>query len=139
MEKTLKNITRDSSRPRRSPLAGRNRLHVRNQEPGYQYRIVNANLESDPDRIQNLIDQGYEIVPNGKAGPVGEAKVDNPSAMSSAGDISVGQGTKAIVMRTPMEYFIEDQATKQRENDTNEQRAERNADYGSVKISTDKK
>lgn len=135
MEKQL-NTKRLSNRPKRASLAQRSRLGVRDRDPNYHYRVVNANLESDPDRVQNLIDIGYEIVPSQKTGQVGDAKVDTPSALGSAGQISVGQGTKAIVMRIPREYFDEDQVDKQLENDSLERRAENNADYGSVKITS---
>lgn len=132
MEKTL-NTKRASARPRRAPLVGRNRLALREQDPNYHYRLVNANLESDPDRIQNLIEIGYEVVPQKVVGQTGDKQVDQPSALGSAGQISVGQGTKAVWMRIPREFFEEDQATKQTENDLNERRAEKSADYGSVR------
>lgn len=131
MEKTL-TTKRLSERPKRTPLSGRNRLYIKDRDPNYFYRIVNVNLESDPDRIQNLIDMGYEIVPREKIGTVGDSKVDNPSALGSAGQISVGRGTKAIVMRIPLEWYKEDQAAKQAENDVHESSAKNSADYGSV-------
>jgi hypothetical protein len=133
MEKTL-TTKRLSERPKRTPLAGRNRLFIKDRDPNYFYRIVNVNLESDPDRVQNLIDIGYEIVPREKIGAVGDAKVDNPSALGSAGQISVGRGTKAIVMRIPLEWYKEDQAAKQAENDSHESGAKKSADYGNVEI-----
>jgi hypothetical protein len=134
MEDKQLNTKRLSERPRRSPLDGRNRLTVRDRDPDYFYRIVNANLDSDPDRVQNLVDQGYEIVNRDKAGQVGDKKVDNPSALGSAGQISVGQGTKAIVMRIRKEWYAEDQTEKQRQNDREEASAEQRADYGKVSV-----
>lgn len=136
MEKELK-VSRASARPRRSALGKRDRLALRDRDPGYQYRLVNINLENDPDRVQNLIEQGYEIVPAKKVGQTGDAKVDVPSVMGSAGEISVGQGTKAIWMRIPKEYYNEDQAVKQAEVDATESRANKSgADYGSVTITS---
>jgi hypothetical protein len=136
MEKQLNTKTL-VERPKRVPVTGRSRLNVRNKEPGYSYRIVNVNLESDPNRVQDLIDRGYEIVPASKAGPVGDSKVDNPSALGSAGQISVGQGTKAVVMRIRKDWYDEDQAAKQAEVDATEQRAKSSgADYGDVKITS---
>lgn len=123
-----------SARPRRTPLSARNRLSVRNQEPGYFYRIVNSNLENDPDRVERLIEQGYEIVPQDKTGSVGDKRVDNPSALGSSSSISVGQGTKAVVMRIREEYFKEDQATKLAQIDSTEQTMKRAGDYGTVEI-----
>jgi hypothetical protein len=135
MEKELK-VSRSSERPRRTSVGQRNRLNLRNREPGYQYRLVNANLESDPDRVQSLIDQGYEIVPGQKAGPAGDVKVDTPSAIGSAGLISVGQGTKGVWMRIREDWFKEDQAAKQAEIDATEQRTQKQgADYGKVEVS----
>lgn len=136
MEKELK-ASRSSERPRRAALGQRNRLSLRDRDPNYHYRLVSANLENDPDRVENLIDQGYEIVPHKKAGPTGDAKVDNPSAMGSAGQVSVGQGTKGVWMRIPKDWYNEDQAVKQKEIDATEQRSKKQgADYGSVEITS---
>ena len=125
-----------SARPRRTPLAARNRLSVRNLEPGYHYRVVNANLETDPDRVNAFIEQGYEIVPRDKAGQIGDKRVDTASALGSTSEISVGQGTKAILMRIKDEWYKEDQDAKQRQIDEMEStmRSEK-ADYGDLKIS----
>lgn len=138
MEKELK-VARSSERPRRSPLAQRNRLSLRDRDPNYRYRLVNTNLENDPDRVELLMEQGYEIVPSKKAGPTGDSKVDTPSPVGSAGQISVGQGTKAIWMRIPKEWYEEDQRLKQAEVDATEQRSKKQgADYGSVEITSTK-
>jgi hypothetical protein len=133
MEKQL-NTKRLSERPRRSPLSGKSRLDIKDRDPNYVYRIVNVNLESDPDRVQDLMERGYEIVSKDNAGQVGDKRVDNPSALGSAGQISVGKGTKAIVMRIPREWYDEDQKIKQQEVDATEARADKRADYGSQVI-----
>lgn len=133
MEKQL-NTKRLSERPRRTPLAGRSRLNVKDRDPNYVYRIVNCNDDRDPDRIADFVERGYEIVEQKKVGQVGDKRVDNPSALGSAGQISVGQGTKAIVMRIPRDYYLEDQAIKQSENDRSESEAEKRADYGKVTV-----
>ena len=120
-------------RPRRTPLSGRSRVAVRNKEAGYHYRVVNANLDTDPERIQTFLEQGYEIVPAVKAGQVGDKRVDDPSSLGSSSQISVGQGTKAIVMRIREDWYKEDQATKQAEIDALEATMKpANADYGSI-------
>lgn len=135
MEKELK-VSRSSERPRRTSVGQRNRLNLRDRDPNYQYRLVNANLEADPDRVQSMIDLGYEIVPGSKAGSAGDAKVDTPSAIGSAGLISVGQGTKGVWMRIRKDWFQEDQAAKQAEIDATEQRTQKQgADYGKVEVS----
>jgi len=99
-----------SGRARRTPITVRNKLDVKDRDPNYHYRIVNVK----EDRVEQFIEQGYEIV---RATPVGDKQVDAPSSLGSASEISVGGGMKAIVMRTPKEYFIEDQATKQTQID----------------------
>jgi len=129
------NSTVASARPKRTPLSQRNRLSVRNQEPGYHYRIVNANLENDPDRIQSFIDQGYELVPRDKVGTVGDKRVDGATPLGSSSEISVGQGTKAVVMRIREDWYKEDQAAKQALVDSTEQTMRKDADYGKVEFS----
>jgi hypothetical protein len=133
MEKQL-TPKRQSGRPSRTSLGRRNRLDVRDRDPNYQYRIVNANLESDPDRVERLLEIGYEIVPAKKVGQVGDKRVDEPSAIGSASSVSVGKGTKGIVMRIPKEYYEEDQAAKQAEIDEVEQAQKNRADYGSMVV-----
>lgn len=137
MEKELK-VARSSERPRRVTLGERSRISIANRDPNFQYRLVNCNLESDPDRVQRLLDIGYEIVPSKTAGKTGDAKVDNPSAVGSAGEVSVGKGDKAVWMRIPKDWFSEDQAEKQREVNSLEQRVKNKegADYGSVEMSS---
>lgn len=136
MERELKK-TSSSERPRRTPLGQRNRLSVKDRDPNYHYRIVNVNLENDPDRVERFQEAGYEIVPKNKAGQLGDPKVDTPSAVGSAGLISVGQGTKAVEMRIPKDYYNEDQAAKQVEIDAVEQRSQKSgADYGKVEITS---
>ena len=138
MEKELK-VPRSSDRPRRTPVAQRNRLSVKDRDPNYQYRLVNVNLENDPDRVDRFLAAGYEIVPSKAAGTIGDSKVDTPSALGSAGLISVGQGTKGVLMRIRKDWYQEDQAGKQAEIDTMEQRAQKSgADYGKIEITSTK-
>jgi len=118
-----------SARPRRTPVSRRNRLEVQNKEDGYRYRIVN----DVDDRVEQLLERGYEIVPNAKVGAAGSRRVDNPTAPGSASSISVGQGTKAIVMRQPLEYALEDDALKaQIVDDTEQTMKNPKADYGEL-------
>ena len=129
------NSAAPSGRVRRTPLSGRSRLSVKNQEPGYVYRIVNANLDNDPDRVNSLIEQGYEVVPKDKTGVVGDKLVDNSSSLGSSSEISVGQGTKAVVMRIREDWFKEDQRIKQDLVDQTEQTMRKEkADYGDLKL-----
>ncbi len=122
--------TEASARPRRTPIAKRNRLEIQNKEAGYVYRIVN----DVDDRVLQLQEQGYEIVPNAKVGAIGNRRVDNPTALGSSSHISVGQGTKAVVMRQREEFYREDQQIKQQTVDDTEQSMKNpQADYGSIK------
>jgi hypothetical protein len=124
--------TAASARPKRIPLHNRNVLDVKDQDPNYSYRYVNANLERQPDRIQRFIDAGWEVVPQKKAGQLGDKRVDSPSAPGSATEVSVGLGTKAILMRIPKEYKMEDDAAKQAELDKLEGTMHAPADYGDI-------
>lgn len=134
MERELKQKS-SSERPRRAGLGQRNRINLRERDPNYHYRLVVANSESDPDRVENLQEIGYEVVPGNRAGKLGDSKVDDPSAMGSAGLVSVGRGDKAVWMRIRKDWFQEDQKEKQRQVDATEQRAQKEgADYGSVTI-----
>lgn len=120
---------RASARPTRTPVGQRNRLSLKNKEPGYVYRVVN----DIDDRVEQLLQAGYEI---DKTQTVGDKRVDVPSAMS--GGFSVGQGVKAYVMRQKQEWYQEDQNAKQAYVDQTEQTmrsdARKAADYGSVTI-----
>jgi hypothetical protein len=121
-----------SARPRRTPLTTRNRLSVKNKEAGYVYRVVN----DVDDRIGTLQEQGYEIVPAEKSGMIGDKRVDNITAPGSSSYLSVGQGTKAVLMRIREDWFKEDQAFKQKMVDDTEQTMKRSgSDYGQIKIS----
>ncbi len=111
--------TSPSGRVRRTPITVRNRLTVKDQDPNYHYRIVNVR----DDRVQQFQEQGYELV---QATEVGDKRVDVPSTLGSGAEISVGQGTKAVLMRIPKEWYLEDQAAKQAQID--ELEASMNAD-----------
>ena len=121
-----------SARPRRTPISARNRLSIKNKEPGYVYRIVN----DDDDRVERLQEQGYEICSKESVGSVGNQRVDNASSLGSTAYFSVGKGTKAIVMRQKEEYYKEDQAVKQAEIDALEETmksdAKRKSDTGTL-------
>lgn len=123
-----------SARPRRTPLSVRNRLAVKNKEDGYVYRIVN---DTD-DRVAQLQEQGYELCSKEHVGAIGDKRVDNTASIGSVAHFSVGQGTKAVVMRQREEHYLEDQDVKQQEIDATEasmkQEARKNADYGELKI-----
>lgn len=101
-----------SGRIKRTPIGVRNRLSVADQDPNYHYRVVNAyDADGNPtNKVEARLAQGYEFV-NGVQ--VGDSRVDSPSSLGSATEISVGKGARAVIMRIPKEYYDEDQAAKQ--------------------------
>lgn len=129
---TKTNSSAASARPTRVPLHQRSLTTVRNKDDGFEYRIVNANLERDPERVQRFQDAGWEVVPDKVAGQIGDSRVDAPSAPGSASQISVGQGTKAVLMRIRSDWFQEDQSAKQAKIDELEGTMSQAGDYGSV-------
>ena len=120
--------------PNRSATNGtRNRLKLKNTDPAYEYRIVN----DIDDRVQCLLDVGYEIDTNTK---VGDKRAGNPSsAPGTPITVSLGQGDKGIVMRIKKELKAErdaDKAELVRERELALQNPSQNgADYGKVTLS----
>ena len=123
-----------SARPQRAPLGKRDRLAIKNKEDGFVYRIVN----DVDDRVELLKGNGYEICTVEQVGAIGNKRVDNTSSIGSAAHFSVGQGTKAVVMRIPEDWYKEDQRAKQAELDaieaTMKSDARRAADYGKLEV-----
>ncbi len=124
-----------SARPKRVPLGRRDRLSIKNKEDGFVYRIVN----DVDDRVDQLTGIGYELCTKEQVGAIGNSRVDNTSSVGSVAHFSVGQGTKAVVMRIPEDWYKEDQAAKQEEVDameaTMKSDARKAADYGKLQIS----
>lgn len=118
-----------SGRVKRTPIAGRNRLSLKERDPNYHYRIVN----DVDDRIDQFLERGWEVVKDAK---VGDKRVDNPTGVGSVNTISVGQGIKAVTMRVRKEDYDADQNAKQAEVDASEETmrrdARRAADYGTL-------
>lgn len=130
MAKTI--VQEASARPKRVPIGRGNRLDIRNKDPNYTYRVVN-DLDDRVDRFQLA---GYEIVPSAEIGALGSKRVDDPSSLGSAAHFSVGKGTKAVVMRIPKEYALDDGKRKLQEIADSEQTMvsdqKRKADYGEL-------
>lgn len=124
------------SRVRRTPVGRRNVLTITGKEPGYQYRIVNA----EGGRVQEFLDNGWEVVERDSV-RVGDKRVGAASSEGTAAEVQVGQGMKAIVLRIKDEWYQEDQAEKQAHIDTLEKatKAEAlNGTYGKLEISQGK-
>lgn len=121
-----------SARPRRASLSRRNRLDVKDRDPNYHYRIVN----DIDDRVSRLQEIGYEIAPKERVGALGDKRVDDASPLGSAAHFSVGQGTKAVVMRIPKEYAEQDHRDKLNElNEVEATMSRKASDYGSLDLS----
>ncbi len=123
-----------SGRVKRTPIGSRNILTVKDKDPNFHYRVVNTTDGSGSDRIQQFIEAGYEVVGN----EVGDKRVDASSGLGSKPEFSVGQGTKAVVMKIPKEYYDEDQAIKQARIKATENTLKQSAkaDYGSIDLNS---
>lgn len=102
-----------SARTRRQPLTVRNRVSVKNQDPDFVYRVVN----DQDNRVEELAERGYEIVPQDKVIRQGDKRVDDASALGSVSSISLGRGDRGVVMRIRKDWNAEDQAAKNQRAD----------------------
>lgn len=96
-------------RPTRPSLAKRGKMYVAGKDPAYEYRFVN-NVDG---KIEQRIEDGWEVVKKSELTQVGEKRVDSPSPTGDAREIGVGHGYKAVLMKIPKEWYDEDQAAKQ--------------------------
>ncbi len=130
---TTETTTKRTPRTKRTPINGqRSILNVKGKDPEYSYRIVN----DVDDRINEFLERGYEIVTE-ESVVVGDKRVAKPTQSGSAVELSVGQGTKAFLMRIKKEWYDEDQAVKQAKVSEieNQMKAETRKDgnYGYIK------
>jgi hypothetical protein len=95
-------------RVRRTPIGQRNVLTLSKKDPAFEYRFVN----DTGDRIQEFLDNGWEIETNSDIS-VGDKRLGVPGKEGTPVTASVGQGTKAVVLKIPKELYEEDQAAKQ--------------------------
>lgn len=121
-------------RPTRAPINGvRMRTKIKNQEPGYHYRLVN-DLD---DRVQEMIERGYEVVSDNSVS-VGDKRVANPAQEGSPVSVSVGNGVKGVVMRIKDEWWEEDKTAHDAKVRATEDQIKRdlkeNNFYGDVSI-----
>jgi hypothetical protein len=122
-------------RVKRTPIAGRNRLSVHNKDDNYVYRIVN----DVDDRIDAFKENGWEPV-LAKDTKIGDKRVEGSGPTGSVAEISVGGGTKAVVMRIKREWYEEDQAAKAKHVDAIEQTMKEDAqrgNYGKIDLTRD--
>jgi hypothetical protein len=128
------NSTVASARPKRTPIAQRNRLDIKNKEPGYSYRLVN---DTD-DRVARFLEAGYEVCSKESVGAIGDRRVDSASPLGSTSHFSVGKGVTAVAMRIPEDYAKEDQSIKLKEieelENTMKGDARKASDYGDFNV-----
>jgi len=93
----------------RSPIDGRrNILTVKGLAPG----MVGRWVDNTPERVDQLLDRGYEVVR--EKVQVGDMSADNGSQMGSAITKRTGWGKKSIPMQIPEEWYNADQLEKQK-------------------------
>ena len=95
-------------RPARQPMTRRNRLNVKDRDPNYHYRI----FTDVDDRIEAAKAAGYEVDTENKS--LSDMRVDVPGGIGSA-VVPLGAGRKGVLMRFRKDWYIEDQAVKQKE------------------------
>lgn len=132
---SLREEAKAKLKPDRVPLGRRNVLTVKGlrDTDEYHYHFFN----DVGDRLYNCLEAGYEFVDKGGLA-VGDKNVDYARGTDSIVSKGVGRGTKAYLMRIPMELYKQDQLAKQLEIDAVEEQirspAKDNGKYGSVTI-----
>lgn len=124
-----------SGRVTRTPIGTRNVLTVKGKDPNYVYRIVN----DKDDRVQQFQEAGY-VIDTDDSIAVGDKRVNAASSVGSTKQLSVGQGTKAFVMKIKREWYEEDQAVKLHQvNEVERATREKALDgtYGKLELSRD--
>lgn len=119
-------------RPKRSSINGRQDiLTVEGKEDGMEYRIVN----DTPGRVAKLQSMGWEVAE-------GDEKLISALDDSKESDKRkhVGDGTSAVLMRMPKEWYEDYQKEKQQHVDRLEKTTQKTPDgikggYGKVEIS----
>ncbi|WP_299076562.1 hypothetical protein [uncultured Paraglaciecola sp.] len=97
---------RPSTRPKRKPVGMAHRLKFNNLDTdNFHYRQVN----DEAGRVAMFKEGGYEIAPEGTA--IDQSRLEG--GVAADGMISVGNGTKAVLMRVPKPIYEEDQEAKQ--------------------------
>ena len=124
-----------SRRPaRRTPVTGpRAVLRASKEIPGFKLRVVN----DVGDRVEYMKEKGYVVVTD-QSIRLGDRRAGKAGSVGTPVEVSVGQGTKAVLMAQRDEWYEEDQQIKQEQVDSDEesmyQRAKtEHSDYGSIK------
>ena len=97
------------NRRTRTPIDGRrNILTVKGLAPG----MVGRWVDNDPDRVADLMEQGYDLVR--EKVQVGDLSIDSGKQLGAVQTKRVGGGKEAILMQIPKEWFEADQKAKQK-------------------------
>jgi hypothetical protein len=120
-------------RVKRTGLGTRNRLVVKNRDPNYEYRFVN----DTEDRINEFVERGWvpEVAENVI---VGGERLEEAKGLGSVKSIAVGGGKRAVLLKIPKEFYLEDQASKEDYNRKTEEAMRSNPNdgtYGKVDLS----
>ena len=126
------------SRPKRTPI-NRSKILDSKPRPGFVRRLVNE----EPGRIQAFLDAGWTFCD--KDQNTSDKRVQDGSSLDSADRRVVNRGrdaraNTAVLMEVPEEFYKEDFAEKQKENDRIEEMLDprkskiAGADYGEMKI-----
>ena len=107
-----------SGRPVRRTTGTRNKFEYINKDPAYEYRVAVDN-DGTGDRLADLKDRGYELVPSG-IHRLGTGRVDESSQEGSVETMNVGAGNKGYLMRIKKEWYEEDKKEKQKKTDATE-------------------
>jgi hypothetical protein len=129
---TEKLVKAPERRVKRNPVEGRNRLAVKGKDPNYEYRIVN----DIDDRVNEYLDLGWEFE-TGEEVRVGDSRIDDIGKFGKVRQLSVGGGTKAVLMRIRKDWYDEDQLAKQEHVDKTEAAMRPNPNdgtYGKVDV-----
>lgn len=111
---TLEAIARRNRRAR-SPIDGRrNIMTVKGLAPG----MVGRWADNTPERMDQLLEQGYEVVRENVQ--VGDVSIDSGTPMGAVVTKRVGGGREQILMQIPKTWYDADQAEKQKTVDERE-------------------
>ena len=98
-------------RANRRKRIGRGNVLTAQARPGFVRRYVN----DKPGRIQEFLDAGYTPVTDGQR--PGDEQVGDSKLPGTTVAKHVGNGMNAYLMEIPLNFYEEDQAEKQEEND----------------------
>jgi len=108
-----------SGRPVRQTTGTRNKFNYINKDPAFEYRVA-VDSDGTGDRIAELKDLGYEMVPSG-VHRLGTSRVDESSKNSSIETMNAGAGQKGYLMRINKEWYEADKKEKAARVDATEQ------------------